>query len=373
MADKNNNITSEEKITEMKGKNKNGRKPFYKIVIFMLIICVVFIYLNKVFTISASDSNKQIFNALYAEENDTIDVMYFGTSASNRYFIAPKAYNDTGVASFTLATMGMPMFFVSNLVEEVEKTQSPKLYIVELRWFLKEKEQLTDAHIRRVTDSMKFSSNRNDAIKKGLSFTKNVENNDIDDEKLSYYIPLIKYHSRLETGDMKPYEFFLYNRKNMTKGYVTSSKTLERVPQKQPVYSDEKACMSPESEKTLTDMLDYFDKHNKQVLFVLSPYSMKEGQNEVFNTAIEMVENRGYTVLNFNTEEMAQKLGLNWNKDFYNSKHVNFIGAEKYTDYLSQYIKKHYHLKDHRGEKKYQSYDDSYEYYKNFIKEGIQQ
>lgn len=66
--------------------------------VFVIIAALLFVYLNRVFTIGNSDSNKQIFNGFYAEEENTIDVIYLGTSATNRYFIPPKAYTDAAAA-----------------------------------------------------------------------------------------------------------------------------------------------------------------------------------------------------------------------------------------------------------------------------------
>ena len=48
--------------------------------IFAVVAALLFIYLNQVFNIADSDSNKEIFNAFYEEEENTIDVVYFGTS-----------------------------------------------------------------------------------------------------------------------------------------------------------------------------------------------------------------------------------------------------------------------------------------------------
>ena len=100
---------------------------------------------------------------------------------------------------------------------------------------------------------------------------------------------------------------------------------------------------------------------------------MKAGEAEKFNTAMDMVRERGYEVLDFNTEEMAHELGLDWEKDFYNSKHVNFMGAEKYTEYLSAYLAENYDLPDHRGQEKYESWEEAYEYYLDFTEEGIEE
>ena len=70
---------------------KTALKIILGIVIFLLCAGLLFCYLNKVFSMGDSDGNRQTFKAFYAEPKDTIDVMYLGTSASNRYFVNPLA------------------------------------------------------------------------------------------------------------------------------------------------------------------------------------------------------------------------------------------------------------------------------------------
>ena len=355
-------------------KKKSSKKAMALcIVLFLFFAGVVFLYLNKVFSMGDNDSNRQIFKAFYAEEDNTIDAIYYGTSASNRYFIGPKAYKDEGMTVYTLATMGMPLFLVPDLMDEVSKTQDPDLVIIELRWTLKEKEQITDAHIRRVTDNMKLSGNKSRAIDKCFDYMDGSTGmlDDITYNKIEYMIPIIKYHGRLQQGNMTPGDWKLTSTANKTKGYVLSPSTTKQVNQFYSRLRDGNKPLSDISERALDELLDYCDKSSKEFLFVLSPYSVKAYQMPYFNTAISKVEKRGYKVINFNTPEMYEELGIDWDKDFYNSKHVNYIGAEKYTEWLTKYLKDNYDLEDHRGDPKYSSWDEAYKVYRDYVKDGI--
>lgn len=344
-----------------------------RVVLFVIIAALLFVYLNRVFTIGNSDSNKQIFNGFYAEEEQTIDVMYLGTSATNRYFIPPKAYNDEGIAAFDLATMGLPMFFVPDLIDEVEKTQSPQLYIIELRNVLKTKNDITDAHIRRVTDSMPASANKYEALGKALEYTEGAtgERSNIDESPVDYLIPIVKYHSRLSSGEIAWEDFMPWTVKNTTKGYVLSDLTLQQKAYEPPEYSDEYKKLAPEMEEALNAVLDRCDELDAEVLFVLSPYAMRKNVQAKFNTAIEIVEARGYTVLDCNHKEVTDEIGIDWQHDLYNSKHVNYVGAEKYTEYLLEYLTENYDLPDRRGDAKYDSWEKAYEEYLDFVSVGL--
>lgn len=348
--------------------NMTKEKIVLRILIFAMISAMLFVYLNNVFSLGNADTNKQIYNAFYSQEKNTDDVLYVGTSAANRYFISPLCYKETGATVFNLSVMGMPMFLVKDAIDEAEKTQNPQLYVIELRWVLKSANQVTDAHVRRVTDSMKFIGLRNQAIRDSFTFMKKTDTDNLTDP-IDYYIPMIKFHSKVTAAgsDLRLSDWILKNKKNKTMGYVMSHKSYVVKPQNEPVYSNERTKLTTETKDTLNQLLDYLDKKGKDVLFVMSPYSMKEGEKAKFNTAIDMVEDRGYTVLDFNTRSMAKKLKLDFSKDYYNSKHTNYLGAQKYTKYITQYLKENYNLPNHRGDSKYSKWDEAYEYYKEYI------
>ena len=271
----------------------------------------------------------------------------------------------------------MPMFFVPDLIDEVAKTQDPQLYIIELRWLQKDRDMITDAHIRRVTDNLKLSGIKKHAI--DLAFEQMDGSKgmlgDISDKKIDYYIPILKYHDRLQQGQMSPGDFKLTASKNRTKGYIMSKNTTTQVNQLPGEVTDERAPMSDLAETALIATLDKCDEltaqADNQILFVLSPFCCHEKQKQIFNTAMDMVRERSYPVLDFNTPEMYEELCLDFDKDFYNSKNVNFIGAEKYTRYLTDYIAAHYELPDHRGQEGWESWEEAYETYEEYVSGGI--
>lgn len=351
-------------------KNVLKEKKGLRALIFLVVAVLFFAGLNQVFTIGDTDASKQIFEDFYDQEDDTIDVMYMGTSATNRYYNPTQAFHEEGLAVYNLAIMGMPMMFMPTLLDEVEKTQDPSLYIIELRNVLKSKNEVTDAHIRRVTDSMKLSSNKFEAIRTAMEYTEGAEGelSNIDDGFLDYYVPIIKYHGRLISGDIS-----LISTQVPVQGYVLSPNTLVQKAQKDAVPSDERAALAPEMEAALEETLDACDKLGKDVFFVLSPYTVRDGDQAKLNTAKDMVEARGYTVLDFNDPELFAATGIDRATDYYNSKHVNYLGAKKYTAYLTAYIKENYDLPDHRGDKTYSLWEEGYAEYLEYVKDGTQE
>ena len=55
---------------------------------------------------------------------------------------------------------------------------------------------------------------------------------------------------------------------------------------------------------------------------------------------------------------MYEELGLDFDKDYYNSKHVNYIGAEKYTRYLAAFLQDRYEIPNRRNDPNYAFLND---------------
>ena len=66
-------------------------------------------------------------------------------------------------------------------------------------------------------------------------------------------------------------------------------------------------------------------------------------------------------------------MDIDWKHDFYDTRHVNIQGAEKFTDYIVDWIEKEYDVEDHRGDPAYNSWDDAYDAYMDFSEEKRKQ
>lgn len=347
------------------------KKEASRLVIFLVICLLVFVYLNKVFTIDDPTGSTAIFKSFYDEEEDQVDGVYIGSSAAYRYWNGPRVFGEYGIAIPTLASAGLPIALVPDLIEEIKKTQDPKLYIIELRGALKTADGLGEAGIRRVTDNMNFSLNRIRTIQRGIEFAAEGDN-EVNKGRMAHYFPIVKYHDRWDEGNLKTEDLLLNKEASPTKGFSGRTIAFRQQPQKEPVYTTKTTALDPPVEEAVMELLDYADGLDAEVLFVLSPYSeTNENAMGKLNRVQEIAEGRGYPVLNYNTKKMAEKIGLNWKKDFYDKRHTNVIGADKYTDDVAAYIAEHYDLEGgHQGEAGYESWDEAYRYYLNEMKEN---
>ena len=89
--------------------------------------------------------------------------------------------------------------------------------------------------------------------------------------------------------------------------------------------------------------------------FIVTPYVINDEQELVFNRLKEIAGENDIGFTNANHDYDA--IGLDFEKDFMDESHLNYYGAEKFTEYLGKDIAGRFDLPDHRGEKRYKSWD----------------
>lgn len=327
-------------------KNNNVIAKVISVVLFLLILFLLILETCKVLGPADPLNSKKVFEDYYNQNEKTVDGVYFGTSATQRGWIAPRAYKKYGLAVYSLATASQPLCVTGNLMKEAEKSQSPMLYIVDLRNVCVTPDDIADSHIRRVTDSMKMSLNRFRTVDTALDFASKGDN-DVDVKDKSYYIRLIKYHNLWNKGLRPKKEKLIY-----LQGFAYYQRMYYRIVKKEDcgIVTGAKA-LDPNVHKVLESLLDYCDNIKADVLFVVSPCVATKDEVMKYNGAGAYIRGRGYTVLNFFDPYLRKAVGIDYDTFFYDDSHMNYYGAAKYSDYLSQYIMNHYHLPDRRGDR----------------------
>ena len=212
-------------------REKNVSKNIMRVAVFIVVAVLCILYLVQVFTYPRSDEARKTFNSFYNEAENTIDGVYLGASSANRYWIAPKAFNDEGIVVASLATTNQPFIATKYLMEEAYKTQDPELFVVEIRWAFKSALSMGDAGLRRVCDNMKMSRTRIALINAAVDFAANAEN-DVSQKKIEYYFPFVKYHDRWNSDNFNRNDVLLREFESNSKGFLLTKDSFEVEEQK---------------------------------------------------------------------------------------------------------------------------------------------
>jgi hypothetical protein len=333
--------------------------------VFLCIIAAIVIAFNHFMGFAGADRTNTVLKQFYDQEDNTIDSVFFGSSVTQRGFVSPVAYNDHGVASYSIATGSQPFILTRYMMEDVLRSQDPEIFIIDLKNICRGKDKLEDSAVRKIIDNMEYSRTKIDAIKAVTEYAEGGEN-DIDTSGASYYFPILKYHNRWNPDLQPEYWDDLY----YFKGYTLAASVCFGVQKIHPpeFSKDLKKPLDEENEELLKDLLDYCDTLDQKVLFVVAPYEATKTGMGKLNTATEIIGSRGYTVLNFLSEDLREEAGIDVKTCFHNKQHLNYYGSLKYTDYISRYIKEHYGITDRRGDPTRDSWAASYDDLQDLIK-----
>lgn len=329
------------------------RKQAVKSILFVLIFLGILQSLT--YMLRTNGTVKDIFVGFYAEPEDTIDVVMIGSSPVYPCYAAPQIWGEQGITCYPLSSNVQRPKASLYLVEEALKTQSPKLFVFELRMYAHEDSAMAEnpAYTRGVTDNLKYSWNRINLINAMVSQPS---------ERYTYYFDIFKYHSNWKTLVLaEQYTAFRYERLHPLKGYTADERV---VPGEAVDYSGvtEKMPIPPEQEETLRSLLEYLSQNELQALFLVSPMAMDEAFRMQFNYMEEIVTSYGYAYLDLN--DYGEEIGIDFATDFYDGgSHTNARGSRKCSAFLGEYLARNYELGDKRGSDGYQTWDEAYAYW----------
>lgn len=322
--------------------------PIIKIMIFSIIFVILFVsitYIMKPFSVDL-----QNIGGFYGEKKKSLDVVYIGGSACFVYWEPLKAYEENGIASYNFGANRIQAETYAYLVKEVLKKQNPEVIIIDARAFQYRDVDQPPGEIayRNVISGTPFSLER-------AKFIETSVKKYLHQDTLSYHFDLIKFHTRRTDFHFKAsIQLMMQTYQNSLKGFYFVPKV---APIQQLDFNTEKeTSVSEETTQILDELLAYLKTTNQKYLFVVSPYEERKEHKENFNFVERKIKESGYDFLDAN--EYAKEMKLNYNRDFYNNNHVNIFGADKYTEFLSSYLKEHYQLPDRRKDSNYKKWDE---------------
>ena len=166
-----------------------------------------------------------------------------------------------------------------------------------------------------------------------------------EDEPINFLLDFRRYHSNRVLGSVRTHmKMMNQTYENDVKGFYFVPKATRM--KKEKFKTDVKTPVSKETTQILYDLIEELNKHEVEVLFIVSPYIIETDEKENFNYIEEIITESGYTFIDAN--DYIKETKIDYDTDFYDYAHVNIFGSDKYTDFLSNYINENYDLEDRR-------------------------
>ena len=334
------------------------KKECIRMIAFCLVVCLMLVVLCDLFE---NERTKNYDSRLYTYRKyneNTIDAVFIGTSGVDRYWCGPQAYEKYGMTVYPLSTDGMPSWLYTDMLDYALKYQNPQLVLLDIRAFCQDntmdiwKKKTMDVKARRFLDALPWLSPQ--WFKVAFKSMRTIH--EVDEESprfdISMLLSYIRFHEKWESAG---FDFFYKNVGNKFHDYcgfyMAKASSAVSVPQTTFTYDPEdKQPMDTLSEQSFLEIIDYVQSKGLQLVFVDTPQFTEPHELTRANYIYDLLDEMGIDyVTSYTTEgDSPFSVDLDPMTDFYNESHVNFFGAEKYTEFLAAYLDENYDLPDRR-------------------------
>lgn len=339
-------------------------KKTIKVIAFVLIFVVLFVSIQCCLVGAEDRRTEYRIKGFYELEEDTLDVLFIGSSATYAFWIAPYVWQEFGITTYPYASQGQSIVAAKHIIEDARKTQPNAKFIVNLSTID------SDMPVERfhfLCDNMPSSTTKFKMIydvAKKHDYTLS--------ELMECYFPIIRYHDRwpeitYDDVAQQDVDYLEYMSGNTYNTFLKRKKKGVKPLDYTQFYEE-----LPESTvNAINELVDYCKEEEIDITFVLVPQASKEetqlGQQ---NAALDLVEELGYEVLDMRA--CADEVGIDYTTDFYNNKHTNIHGAIKVSNYISKHLLDKYDdLQDKRDDEGYSKWNESWDNYYDYVSEYL--
>lgn len=248
---------------------------FLKALLFIILGIYFFIHVTYIFRPETMENLN--FKGFYAEEKDSLDVVFIGSSNLRASIDPMRIYDNTGIKSYVIATSQQNPIALTYLLKEAKQRQQNALFVVDLGGCKYSEATWNDANegsIRHVTDGLKYSFNYFQCVHDMITTR---------DKKILYYFDLLYYHDNWEKGLLEKElknSSWNYKRTDEKKGHAIWSK----LKYQDRIWNDElESSRNYEwNVERINSIITYCQKENVNVLFMVSNENLTNYSDYLF-------------------------------------------------------------------------------------------
>lgn len=322
-----------------------------KAIIFCAIALVIMYILGPIFTPKwynkVYEGSTRRMKGIYTEPRNTIDVVIAGNSDAYNAISTMKLWKDKGISSYHIGTPRQNAPISYYVLKNFFDVQSPKIAIIDMDFAFEGKGY--KKYIRRSVDDMPLNRNKLEMINDPV-FRNSLKT------KISYVFPILRFHSRWDEISIDEIKQTYQKNDINFKGYEYSN---DVVPYKGIKQTGKKVnIITKETNEYLDKILKLCKENNTEVILIYAP-AVKSWNQSKHDECSKYAEQRNVTFIDYNISEFDWE---KYTKD--RGYHLNTDGAEVITEQLENLLEK-YNLPDHRGDTRYNQWDENYKIYEN--------
>ena len=283
---------------------------------------------------------------LYAQPQDTIDVLAVGTSMTYAGVNTNVLWANWGYAAYDLASAEQQYWNTYYYLEEALKTQHPTVILLDAKPATYQDDETKHGRTVMSTFGILSLDTRIRAIRETAG-----------DDWLSYVLGFPEIHelwTKVTSGSFSLSDA-RGDRSANWKGFVEKNDT-ERHDKPSLVWTDIKRSINAREAEFFGKICDLAEDNGIALLLVAYPNPDYANDHMFYNALWELADARGVPHLNLNDPQGRYR--FRYSSEFADWQHLNTQGSLKLSKLLGTYLQEHYDLTDRRGDEAYTTWDD---------------
>jgi len=328
----------------MKGDGKRLVCKCIKITVFLGILLALFLSIQHVLVKDTGHRGSDVVKGFYAEERESIDVVFLGSSTMFCTADPLVLYEEYGIASYDFGCSAQPFVSEYLYLKEVLRYQHPKVVGLEVVSIKKESDPSDLEGWTYAMTDLRFSLDKMTELYRLLHEEKEIY--------AMQMLPILQYKDRWKE---LTWEDFGQATVNYTKGAYTPDKITENPLDFSTYFEDSGEIIPQENKDTLEKIVTLCQQEGIELFLWKGP---NIGWTITDTRQVEqLAQEYGLPFLNY--FDLLEELDVDPVKDFRDFSHFNRFGSRKASLYLGEYLKERYELPDRREEDVENSWDVS--------------
>lgn len=272
----------------------------------------------------------------YYDSEEPHEVLFLGDCEVYENISTVALYRDYGISSYIRGSAQQLTWQSYYLLEDTLRYETPDVVVFNVL-ALKYGEPQSESYNRMTLDGMEWSSSKWNAIEASMTEDENM---------IDYIFPFLRYHSRWSELTTTDFEHVFDKDRVTINGYYMRTDILPEGPFPDPM---------PLADYTLPEMsIDYLGRiaelcreNGIELVLIKAPTLYPHWYEEWDDQVRDFAEANNVPYINY--IYLRDQIGLDMSVDTYDAGlHLNLSGAEKFADYIGQYLVDNYDLTDYR-------------------------
>ncbi|MCR4589909.1 MAG: DUF1574 domain-containing protein [Lachnospiraceae bacterium] len=314
-----------------------------------IILSFVFLFLLMLTVYVASEILKKKESYYYKDQffssDVPYDVLFFGSSHMHEGIDPMYLWEEHGISSYNLASAGESIQMTYYVMKAAFEKTLPKAVVIDSFKIADEENAINEgyAFVHESIDALPFGKTKLEAVDYAAGF--------FDGGRAAFLSDLYAYHGRykeLEENDFR--HVFTYDKG----AYIMTEVYKAEAPDMEKYIRDTKEFKGGDGVRYYKKIVELCIENNVTPILVNIPANRSnydEDSQKTVNTLMEYTKKEGGMAINF--YPLLDDIGINYDTDFGDSSHLNFMGAAKTADYLAEYLKLNFGIPDHRSDPVY--------------------